>query len=198
MTEQQKKWNESFKTGRDYNPINELLLDLVLDSISNKKEAAIDLGCGTGDAVVKLVKRGFTLTGVDWSLDALEKAQERASVSGVSEKTTFIESDLNNLTNVNLIKNEADVVLCKLVIAFVSDKKQFCKEVKQLLNSKGVFVLQTPVLHKTVKYSSEDKPEIAIDYEEIKSILAEVFSEVIEFNHSYYSERGDLVTFLAK
>lgn len=198
MSEQQKKWNESFKTGRDYNPMNELLMDLILGSISNKKEVAIDLGCGTGDAVVKLAKRGFMVTGVDWSSDALEKAKGRTFVAGVNEKTNFVESNLNNLTNANLTKNEADIVFCKLVIAFVNDKKQFCKVIKQLLNSEGVFVLQTPVSHTNIKYSLEDKPEIAVNYEEIKSILIEVFSDVVEFNHSYYSERGDLVTFLAK
>ncbi len=55
MIEQQKKWNESFKSGRDYNPMNELFLELMLSSIFNKKEIAIDLGCVTGDAVVKFL-----------------------------------------------------------------------------------------------------------------------------------------------
>ncbi|MBP9836461.1 MAG: hypothetical protein KBC78_01355 [Candidatus Pacebacteria bacterium] len=35
--------------------MNELFLELMLSSIFNKKEIAIDLGCVTGDAVVKFL-----------------------------------------------------------------------------------------------------------------------------------------------
>ncbi|MEN9922481.1 MAG: hypothetical protein RL097_758, partial [Candidatus Parcubacteria bacterium] len=42
------------------------------------------------------------------------------------------------------------------------------------------------------------KPGIAVQYVEFKNMLEEVFTDVIEFNHSYYSDRGDLVTFLVK
>jgi hypothetical protein len=49
-----------------------------------------------------------------------------------------------------------------------------------------------------VKYTQEDKPGIAVQYIEFKNLLQDVFTDVIEFNHSYYGDRGDLVTFLVK
>ncbi len=198
MNEKQTKWDEGFKAGRDYNPMNEILLDLILNKVENDKKNAIDLGCGTGDAVMKLAKRGMTVTGTDWSPEALHKAQERAEVEGVAENINFQEVDLDLLAEANLDKGRADIILCKLVIAFVSDKKAFCEEVKTLMNKNGVFVIQTPVLHESVKYTSEDKPGIAVQYVEFKNMLEDVFTDVIEFNHSYYSDRGDLVTFLVK
>ncbi len=175
MTEQQSNWDESFKAGRDYNPINQILLDSVLFSIHNDKKTAIDLGCGTGDAVIKLAKRGMSVTGVDWSPDALEKAKTRAVESAVQ-----------------------DLVLCKLVVAFVSDKKAFLEAAKNLLNKQGYLVLQTPVLHDNVEYGPEDKPGIAVKYNEFKELLSEVFESVNEFDHSYYGDKGDLVTFILK
>jgi 2-polyprenyl-3-methyl-5-hydroxy-6-metoxy-1,4-benzoquinol methylase len=198
MNEKQTKWDEGFKAGRDYNPMNEIILDLILNEVENDKKNAIDLGCGTGDAIIKLAKRGMTVRGTDWSPEALRKAQERAETEGVTERIDLREVDLNQLAEADLEKGQADVILCKLVIAFVTDKKAFCDEVKKLLNENGVFVIQTPVLHESIKYTPEDKPGIAVNYIEFKNILQEVFSDVTEFNHSYYSERGDLVTFLVK
>jgi 2-polyprenyl-3-methyl-5-hydroxy-6-metoxy-1,4-benzoquinol methylase len=198
MNEKQTKWDEGFKAGRDYNPMNEIILDLILNEVENDKKNAIDLGCGTGDAVIKLAKRGMTVRGTDWSPEALHKAQERAETEGVAEKISLQEVDLNMLAEADLEKGQVDVILCKLVIAFVTDKKAFCDEVKTLLNKDGVFVIQTPVLHESVEYTPEDKPGIAVNYIEFKNMLQEVFSNVSVFNHSYYSERGDLVTFLVK
>lgn len=198
MNEQQTKWDDGFKAGRDYNPINEILLDSVLAHVDNEKKTAIDLGCGTGDAVIKLAKRGMTVTGTDWSPEALRKAQARAEEEGVADRVTLQEVDLDTLTEADLKAGEADIILCKLVIAFVSDQKVFCEAVKGLLAENGVFVIQTPVLHDGVEYVPEDKPGIAVPYEGFKATLKEVFTEVIEFDHSYYSDRGDLVTFIVK
>ncbi len=198
MNEQQNKWDESFKAGRDYNLMNEVLLDLVLAEIINDKKIALDLGCGTGDVVVKLAQRGMTVVGTDWSPDALEKAQKRVNDAGLIDHVNFKKIDLNFLVDAELDKVAADVVVCKLVVAFVEDKRKFCETIKTLLNKNGVFIVQTPVLHDSIMYTPEDKPLIAVKYQEFKTILNDVFSHVVEFNHSYYSERGDLVTFLVK
>lgn len=198
MNEQQTKWDEGFKAGRDYNPMNEILLDKVLELVTNDKNTAIDLGCGTGDAVIKLAKRGMTVTGTDWSPEALRKAQIRAEEVGVADKMNLQEVDLDHLAEADLKAGAADIILCKLVIAFVSDQKAFCEAVKGLLAEDGVFVIQTPVLHEGIEYIPEDKPGIAVPYTEFKATLEEVFTDVIEFDHSYYSDRGDLVTFIVK
>lgn len=198
MNEQQTKWDEGFKAGRDYNPMNEILLDMILGQVSNDKKTAIDLGCGTGDAAIKLAKRGMTVTGTDWSPEALRKAQARAEEEDVADKVTLQEVDLDTLAESDLKSGEADIILCKLVIAFVSNQKAFCEEVKGLLAENGVFVIQTPVLHDGIEYVPEDKPGIAVPYKEFKATLENVFTDVTEFDHSYYSDRGDLVTFIVK
>jgi 2-polyprenyl-3-methyl-5-hydroxy-6-metoxy-1,4-benzoquinol methylase len=196
MNEQQTKWDEGFKAGRDYNPMNEILLDKVLELVTNERKTAIDLGCGAGDAVIKLARRGMKVTGTDWSPEALRKAQARTEEEGVADKVNLQEVDLDKLTEADLKEGEADIILCKLVVAFVSDKKAFCEAVKGLLAENGVFVIQTPVLHEGIEYIPADKPGIAVPYTEFKATLAEVFTDITEFNHSYYSDRGDLVTFV--
>lgn len=199
MIERQTKWDDSFKSGRDYNPMNEILLDLILNQFQDKAKTAIDLGCGTGDAVLKLAQKGIPVTGYDWSQNALDRAKERLETADTpKEMFSFSKLDLNQISKIELPEKSIDIVLCKLVVAFVDDKKSFCEIVKSLLSINGLFIIQTPVLYESVNYTPSDKPEIAVQYKEFKQILEEVFSEVTEFNHSYYGERGDLITFIAK
>ncbi|MHB8651519.1 MAG: class I SAM-dependent methyltransferase [Minisyncoccota bacterium] len=190
------KWNDSFIGGRDYSPLNEVLIDAILASSQNDRNAAVDLGCGTGDAVTKLAIRGVKVIGVDWSVDALEKAKARAKNAGVVDKVSFIEADLDEIEQVGIEKNSMNIVLCKLVISFVKDRRAFFEFVKSILSNEGTFILITPVLYDGYMYTAEDKPNIAVQYDEICRTLQTVFSKVKVYNHSYYGERGDVVTFL--
>ena len=42
----------------------------------------LDLGCGTGRHAVEFAKRGFDVTGVDFSEAMLSRARERANAAG--------------------------------------------------------------------------------------------------------------------
>ena len=59
---------------------------------------AIDLGCGTGSNAIFLAQQGFDITGVDFSLSAIEKARRRAEAAGVAVE--FIVDDLTDLRHV--------------------------------------------------------------------------------------------------
>ena len=46
-------------------------------------ELVLDLGCGTGKMTVELARRGFDMTGVDYSYEMLDIARERAREVGI-------------------------------------------------------------------------------------------------------------------
>lgn len=71
----------------------------LVDSGRLKPCRAIDLGCGAGANAIYLAQKGFEVTGVDYSIAALEKAQARAEEAGV--QVEFILDDLTNLRNVS-------------------------------------------------------------------------------------------------
>jgi SAM-dependent methyltransferase len=56
---------------------------------------AIDLGCGTGANAIYLAQHGFDVTGVDYSVAAIDKARTHASEAGV--QVNFLVDDLTNL-----------------------------------------------------------------------------------------------------
>lgn len=56
---------------------------------------AITLGCGTGRETIYLAKKGFDVTGVDFSSTAIKKAQRNAIAAGV--EVDFFADDLTNL-----------------------------------------------------------------------------------------------------
>jgi len=56
---------------------------------------ALDIGCGSGTDSIWLAKQGFSVTGIDVSAIALEKAQQKASDAGV--QCEFLEADFPEL-----------------------------------------------------------------------------------------------------
>lgn len=60
---------------------------------------AIDLGCGVGDNAIFLAQHGFTVTAIDYSPAAIERARAKARDAKVD--VTFTVDDLTRLRNVH-------------------------------------------------------------------------------------------------
>jgi len=53
--------------------------DFIEDELSHNKSLKIlDVGCGTGRHAIELTKRGYTVTGIDFSESQLNRAIEKA------------------------------------------------------------------------------------------------------------------------
>lgn len=60
---------------------------------------AIELGCGVGLDAIYLAKKGFDVTGIDFSVTAIKRARANAQMAGVA--VNFVEDDLTNLRQVS-------------------------------------------------------------------------------------------------
>ena len=198
-------WNKIFYEGREFSSLNEILLDKIIDRAKNHRKMAgitteihtvVDLGAGTGESVLKFAKRGFKVTGIDWSSVALAKLHELSEKIGLTDLVQATEGDLNNLDTESLLKLNADIIFCKLTIAFVDNKKKFIKNISDSMRPGAVFILMTPVLHSDIQYSDSDKPAIAVNYDELTSLLNESFDISETYHHDYFSEHGDLTTYI--
>jgi SAM-dependent methyltransferase len=72
---------------------------------------ALDLACGTGSTSVWLASRGLEVVGVDISSEALYRARRLAADNDVSDRCTFVLSDLDD----GLPSSPpADVIVCNM------------------------------------------------------------------------------------
>lgn len=191
------KWDQIFTTNPQYKPLNEIFLAELLEKI--KKETnpnpkkMVDLGCGTAKTVFQFSKLGFEVIGLDNSIVALKKLQEEIDNSK-EQNITLINADLNDYN----FALEADIFLCNFVYAFIDNKEFFLKKVAECLHDDSVFILITPVIHKEIIYTEEDKTKIAVDFEETLKLLKNIFSNVDVYHHDYIGSREDYVTLLIK
>jgi SAM-dependent methyltransferase len=64
-------------------------LQLVAEASDLPPGTALDVGCGEGGDVVWLARRGWTVTGADFSAAGLTRAARRAEEAGVAERTDW-------------------------------------------------------------------------------------------------------------
>jgi SAM-dependent methyltransferase len=76
------------------------LIEGTVDTPALPPEAALDVGCGTGDSSVYLARHGWHVTGVDFVPKALDKARAKARAAGVP--VDFIDADVTHLSRAGL------------------------------------------------------------------------------------------------
>ena len=57
-------------------------------------ELVLDLGCGTGRMTLELAKRGYDMTGVDYSVEMLDIARNNAENDGLGDKMLWLCQDI--------------------------------------------------------------------------------------------------------
>ena len=145
FNENSKAWISSSYEGDGYDyPTARLRSEKTIEIISQlfpKGNAKIlDLGCGAGHMAIKLVEKGFRVTGIDNSDSMLSIANE-ASAKIKQEylgKVEFVQSDIidNKVT-----KSSYDVISALGVIGYLPDDASIFREAHRILKSGGSFIV---------------------------------------------------------
>ena len=101
---------------------------------------ALDLGCGYGRASIYLAQRGWTVDGVDFVMQAVIGATERAIQAGVADYVHFYESPV---TDLGFLSGNYDLVLdvgCAHGLT-EAELRQYHQEVLKLMKPGGIFLL---------------------------------------------------------
>ena|SRR5215467_9470972 len=82
--------------------------------------SALDLGCGTGAAAVRLARLGISVTLLDSSPVMLELAERAVADAGVSDKVTIKQGDVTQLAEI-FQAPRFDIILCHNLLEYVDD-----------------------------------------------------------------------------
>ena len=97
----------------------------------------VDLGCGAGNYSIWLAQRGFEVTGLDISMEAIRIARRQAEDAGVDCEFQMI--DL--LGDVSAYESQFDLAIDWEVLhhIFPDDREQFVGNVRRMLRPGGIY-----------------------------------------------------------
>ncbi len=112
-----------------------------------ENQEALDLGCGTGTTAFLLAQMGFNVTGIDISPTAIEMAKELSKRQNLA-----IRFEVEDFLQIKSLKQKYDLIYDSHFlhcIVFEQDRQKFFVNIKDLLKSDGIFILDTMVMSKT-------------------------------------------------
>ncbi len=78
----------------DYSAWADFIEECIKKHYEGKPELILDLGCGSGKMTVELSKRGYDMTGIDYSPDMLDKARSYAEKNKLDNKILWLLQDM--------------------------------------------------------------------------------------------------------
>ena len=113
-----------------------------------ERELVLDLGCGTGRMTLELAKRGYDMTGIDYSVEMLDIARQNAYDLGVSDKVLWLCQDIRDF---ELYGTVGIAVSCLDTINHLTssaDLSQCLSLVHNYLSNDGLFIFDINGKHK--------------------------------------------------
>src|SRR5690606_4931451 len=105
-------------------------------------ERILDVPCGEGRHSIELARRGYEATGIDFNLNAIAAAKQRAAEAGVS--VSFVHGDMRQLD----VVDECDSAICFFgSFGYFDDAEnaEFARRVARALRPGGRFLIDTHV-----------------------------------------------------
>jgi ubiquinone/menaquinone biosynthesis C-methylase UbiE len=98
----------------------------------------LELGCGDGKFSVEVAGLGLHVTGIDLSVERIERARQRAQSAGVADRTRFLADDLNTIS---LPSGEYDCVVAHDALHHIFAIDRLMEEVGRSLKPGGAFIV---------------------------------------------------------
>jgi SAM-dependent methyltransferase len=102
-------------------------------------KTVLDLGCGTGENLLPLVKRGARVLGMDISPDLIALAERRLQDAGMQAELT-----VGSAYETGLPSASVDAIFCMSLIHHL-DIALVCQEMRRILARDGFVVLKEPI-----------------------------------------------------
>jgi len=153
--EEEKKWQQFYDNHLDYYNKSVWLncsftsksFDELMHKINMKADAGkivLDIGCGTGETAVHMVKKYKWLTyGIDYSMKRIEAAKALAAKEKVFYSCDFIQADLNII--LDKITTRFDMIIGIDIFEHLKYPEEVVAKSKKLLKSNGILLGSIPI-----------------------------------------------------
>lgn len=151
-------WNQHFnklhQAGRDLDWGNQWLEPFIKPLRQADCRTVLDLGCGTGNEVLRLTQAGFDITGLDYSKVGIHRA-----LSKVGLKASFVVADMAQ--PLPFRRANFDAVMSNVAAHMFSDKitRALFAEVRRILCPQGLFLFHLNALEDR-SFRARGKPEM--------------------------------------
>ena len=141
--------------------------------LKDKKGKLLDLACGKGADSIFFHNKGFSVTGIDYSSEAIKQFNETQKRYDI-----FLGSFVKDITKTLPFEDRTyDVIYSRIGVNYFNDNttKELFKEIKRVLKSEGLFLFQVK--------SVNDK-----DYGTGKKIEKDMFQDDEGYIRHYFSK----------
>lgn len=178
----QAAWDAIYQHGTGYDPRpNQLLVDTTAERPPGR---ALLLAMGQGRNALYLASRGWQVTGVDYSAEAMRQARERAAAQKL--ELELVQQDLN--------RYDFGVAKWDLVtMLYATDSRDWILRSQRSLKRGGLFVYE---------YFAPDQPGEGVDAVKLATLFEDGYdilrNEVVHARPDWASDEATLLRFVAK
>lgn len=174
-------------------------IDFAMKSIFEKRFrpeqlSFLDIPCGIGRISIPLCKKGYLVTGVDYSEEFLSVALRKSISERVNQEVSFFKDDMYSLSNPEVLGKKFDVIInywTSFGYREYEDDASFFKSLLKVSHENTLLVVETwhrenVILHPLVRTFKEIEAEFHLISNNISPM-----DNYVESKHVVYKKNGD-------
>ena len=111
----------------------------ILNMIGDEPRNHLDVGCGPAFTIIPLLKKGWTITGLDISEEMLKRARQNIEAAGLDPSNVAL--SVGNIEALPYADNQFDSIICSGVIEYLKSDDKALRELNRVLKPGGTLII---------------------------------------------------------
>lgn len=133
-----KDWISSYRNEENEVFFNNAFNRIIKFCSIRKSDKILDAGCGSANHAIRLAKKGYNITAIDFSESVLKIARENLHNLNLLDKVTLKQEDL---TALSFADSSFDIAYCWGVLMHIPDIENAIKELCRVVKPEGYIIV---------------------------------------------------------